>query len=777
MNKVLRFTMLSLLAIVSAVSFAQTEIDFTKQTITATGNGFTLTASGFTFAADKAEGATAPTQNPNSKDLRIYAKNTFKVNGTSFTKLVFTMSKQGKSRWADVTASTGTVTLDTEAGTTTWTNTTGVAEVTFTVGDKAVHGTDVTKSGQFDLDKVVITGEGGETPVTVTKPTISGTTPFTESTTVTITAGEGTSIFYTTDADQTPDDRSTEYTGPFTIAETTTVKAIAYDADFNASDVATATFVKQDPNASVSLPYSALSDGQGDFTIDNVTIPDGLNYVWQWRDKSGTTPAHMHASAYVNRKNLASESWLESPFIDLTNATKPTLTFSHTGKFFGTPSDEATLWVIDKATNEKTQVTIPNYFTGKDWTFVDNSIDLSAFAGKTVKIAFKYVSTESAAGTWEINNFSLKDEGGSTPTGDKGTTIDNPYTPAEANAAASVLASGAKSDASYYVKGIVSSITQVNTDQYGNARFYISADGTTTADQFYCFDCFNLDGAKFTDANQIAVGDAVIVYGQLQNFNGTYELARGGKIVKTNHKDKPVETKTAADIAAFNALAVNTPAVLTLTNAEVLYSWTSNNGNNSTYIRDASGALCLRNAGLDLTANQVLNGTVNLTREDYYGLVQGGKNDNTSNTTFTATAGDPIQAKDINVADAQNYVSDLVQLKNVNIVSKTSGERTNYYAVVGNDSLQVYNGFHIDGYTVAEAQNVNIKGIITKYNTTYEIQPVEAPTAATPDAINEIKADAAIDVNAPMYNLAGQRVAKSYKGVVIQNGHKFLLSK
>lgn len=640
--------MLSLLAIVSAVSFAQTEIDFTKQSITATDNGFTLTASGFTFAADKAEGATAPTQNPNSKDLRIYAKNTFKVSGTSFTKLVFTMSKQGKRRWADVTASTGTVTLDTEAGTTTWTNTTGVAEVTFTVGDKAVHGTDdVTKSGQFDLDKVVITGEGGETPVTVTKPTISGTTPFTESTTVTITAGEGASIFYTTDADQTPDDRSTEYTGPFTIAETTTVKAIAYDADFNASDVATATFVKQDPNASVSLPYSALSDGQGDFTIDNVTIPDGLNYVWQWRDKSGTTPAHMHASAYVNRKNLASESWLESPFIDLTNATKPTLTFSHTGKFFGTPSDEATLWVIDKATNEKTQVTIPNYFTGKDWTFVDNTIDLSAFAGKTVKIAFKYVSTESAAGTWEINNFSLKDEGG----------------------------------------------------------------------------------------------------------------------------------KTAADIAAFNALAVNTPAVLTLTNAEVLYSWTSNNGNNSTYIRDASGALCLRNAGLDLTANQVLNGTVNLTREDYHGLVQGGKNDNTSKTTFTATAGDPVQAKDINVADAQNYVSDLVQLKNVNIVSKTSGERPNYYAVVGDDSLQVYNGFYIDGYTVAEAQNVNIKGIITKYNTTYEIQPVEAPTAAAPDAINEIKADAVIDVNAPMYNLAGQRVAKSYKGVVIQNGHKFLLSK
>lgn len=43
------------------------------------------------------------------------------------------------------------------------------------------------------------------------------------------------------------------------------------------------------------------------------------------------------------------------------------------------------------------------------------------------------------------------------------------------------------------------------------------------------------------------------------------------------------------------------------------------------------------------------------------------------------------------------------------------------------------------------------------------------------NAIEGIKAEAkTLNVNAPMYNLAGQMVNKSYKGVVIQNGKKFI---
>lgn len=76
MNKILRFTLgLVALCLSSALYAAETAIDFTAQTITKTDNGFTLTVDPFTFTALKNNGATAPTQNDKSKDLRLYAKN------------------------------------------------------------------------------------------------------------------------------------------------------------------------------------------------------------------------------------------------------------------------------------------------------------------------------------------------------------------------------------------------------------------------------------------------------------------------------------------------------------------------------------------------------------------------------------------------------------------------------------------------------------------------------------------------------------------------------
>lgn len=228
------------------------------------------------------------------------------------------------------------------------------------------------------------------------------------------------------------------------------------------------------------------------------------------------------------------------------------------------------------------------------------------------------------------------------------------------------------------------------------------------------------------------------------------------------------EIKAASDIAAFNNLADKDETVLTLNDAKVLYSWTSLNGNNSTYIRDASGALCLYNAGLDLKAGQILNGTVNITRSSYNGTIQGAKNDKTSKTTFTVTDGEAPIANTIKPADAASHVSDLVQFTNVNIVNNSN----RFYIVDGDNKVQVYNGFHISGYTVAAAENVDVKGILVKYQTTYEVYPIEVPVAT---GITEIKADKAVlDANAPMYNLAGQRVDKSFKGVVIQKGKKFL---
>jgi len=84
-------------------------------------------------------------------------------------------------------------------------------------------------------------GGSSETP-TVAAPTISGTTPFEESTSVTMSGPAGATIRYTTDG-STPTSASTQYTEALTLTDTTTVKAVAVK-DGVTSSVTSRTFTK-----------------------------------------------------------------------------------------------------------------------------------------------------------------------------------------------------------------------------------------------------------------------------------------------------------------------------------------------------------------------------------------------------------------------------------------------------------------------------------------------------------------------------------------------------
>lgn len=81
---------------------------------------------------------------------------------------------------------------------------------------------------------------GGNTSASVAAPVISGTTPFTETSEVSISAENGAEIHYTVNG-STPTAASATYSAPFTVAETTTVKAIAIK-DGSVSTVATKVF-------------------------------------------------------------------------------------------------------------------------------------------------------------------------------------------------------------------------------------------------------------------------------------------------------------------------------------------------------------------------------------------------------------------------------------------------------------------------------------------------------------------------------------------------------
>lgn len=116
-------------------------------------------------------------------------------------------------------------------------------------------------------------------------PVIDGETPFLETTTVTITAEDGASIYYTTNGD-TPSSASTLYQAPFQLTETTTVKAIAVK-DEASSAVTTKIFVKTPQVASATEFYNYEGSDEFAFTGNLVAIAQHGQYLYAQDDAKG----------------------------------------------------------------------------------------------------------------------------------------------------------------------------------------------------------------------------------------------------------------------------------------------------------------------------------------------------------------------------------------------------------------------------------------------------------------------------------------------------------
>lgn len=159
-------------------------------------------------------------------------------------------------------------------------------------------------------------------------------------------------------------------------------------------------------DAIFSETFAASSLGQ--FTIENIDLPSGLDAVWKGSASYGAV-----ATAYISssKTNLASDSRLISPVIDLSKATAPALTFEHAINFFAdlaTASKEATVEIREDGGQWQTLEGVA-YPSELGWSFVPSgSISLAKFAGKKIQIAFHYTSTAAKAGTWEVKNVIIK---------------------------------------------------------------------------------------------------------------------------------------------------------------------------------------------------------------------------------------------------------------------------------------------------------------------------------------------------------------------------------
>ena len=238
---------------------------------------------------------------------------------------------------------------------------------------------------------------------------------------MTITAPEGVTMYA---IDTKGSNGKTTYTGTcnngtwtFASTSTTTWKGetnkleVTFSGTYRITELTITTGEGGDtpviPDTKTVLYSENFKAGFGTWTTENVTLPEGLTYVW-----TSTAQYGAKASAFANKTTYAADSYLVSEVFDFTKVTEPVLTFSQAMNMFTsieTAKQECSVLARVEGATEWTALTVPTYPSSLSWGFVETGdIDLAAYAGKKFQIAFRYTSTAAKAGTWEVTDFVLK---------------------------------------------------------------------------------------------------------------------------------------------------------------------------------------------------------------------------------------------------------------------------------------------------------------------------------------------------------------------------------
>lgn len=265
------------------------------------------------------------------------------------------------------------------------------------------------------------------------------------------------------------------------------------------------------------------------------------------------------------------------------------------------------------------------------------------------------------------------------------------------------------------------------------------------------------------------------IAGNTQIKTMTVTLGEGGT-------PKPPVEITYTDVASVKDLLANYTEDtknlnLTLTNAKVTYV-NEYNGTINTYVREGDAAIELRTLGFNMPVNSILTGKVKVDLKFNYGVpylvANAGTNDESITVTESTEAAQPIEAT---VADiiANKYLNDLVTIKGFTFSKEEYQEgRFNYYANDGEQKIMIYDKFNKVGGVaeLTEGEKYNVVGL---YGAIFKGTPEIIPTQAVmPTSTGISNITVTTENNAPVYNLAGQKVNGSYKGIVIKNGKKMI---
>ena len=178
------------------------------------------------------------------------------------------------------------------------------------------------------------------------------------------------------------------------------------------------------------------------------------------------------------------------------------------------------------------------------------------------------------------------------------------------------------------------------------------------------------------------------------------------------------------------------------------------------------------------------NGLIQVSKIAYYKVGDAPEIVDITNTAETAYT----IAKAKELIDAGKGLSENVYVKGTVSKASTSlnatyGSLSYYISDDGTteNELQVYGGLSFKGEKFTSVDDIKVGDVVVvygklkKFKTTYELDSnnILISLNGKTTGITNITTDEAAK-NAPAYNLAGQKVTKAYKGVVIKNGKKMI---
>lgn len=494
-------------------------------------------------------------------------------------------------------------------------------------------------------------------------PVITAAEPtFTESTTVTITAADGATIYYTTDGTTpTVGGATTQvYTVPFTINKTTTVKAIAVK-DGVSSDVSEKTFVG--PKTIADIYETAATQENVLLYLNNaqVVYAKDNNYILREDGRAldiSNTSLELKQGQFVTgpvKLNISYTYGIYSTWDVYGETTADKLTITGAESADPIPVLCATLGEVKNHPGDLVRVENQCWYGSYFYGYANKTYDYLRLSNASAfdMSAYKYYDVT----VWYNQVYYGQPKGEAISVEPVITYLNPPIITGD--------------------EKFAESTTLTITHPEAVATIKYTLDGTNP---------LNTTSTVYTYTESLTLSESATVCAVATYKNVTSDIA-----TKTFTKVSLTDPLTIAELAQFKTSIDN--ATVSLVNAQVVYTETAE-GKHSYILREDGKALDLLNSSLALTQGKTYAGNLKLKVTYIDGILTASDIEGETNAdNLTSTGEESAEPLPIacNITQAKNYLGDLVTLSNVQLVlDATSGDRFNYYSWSDYTDYNVY---------------------------------------------------------------------------------------